>query len=78
MPCSVVSDLDLHCLPMSRFYRFNQVLYQQQRPDVRDKNSTTIYNHYPALVAQFDVHQTADQEVAGSTPVESATFFHGD
>ena len=32
----------------------------------------------PALVAHLDAHQTGDQEVAGSTPTESATFFRGD
>ena len=32
----------------------------------------------PALVAQLDVHRTGDQEVAGSTPAKSATFFCGD
>ena len=31
----------------------------------------------PALVAQLDVHPTGDQEVAGSTPAWSATFFRG-
>ena len=32
----------------------------------------------PALVAQLDAHLTGDQEVAGSTPARSATFFRGD
>ena len=32
----------------------------------------------PALVAQLDLHQTGDQEVAGLVPAGSATFFHGD
>ena len=27
---------------------------------------------------QLDAHPTGDQEVAGSTPSGSATFFHGD
>ena len=31
-----------------------------------------------ALVAQLDVRQTADQEVAGLTPAGSAIFFDGD
>ena len=31
----------------------------------------------PALVAQMAAHPTGDQEVAGSTPARSATFFHG-
>ena len=31
-----------------------------------------------ASVAHFDAYPTGDQEVAGSTPVGSATFFHGD
>ena len=31
----------------------------------------------PALVAQFDAHLTGDQEVVGSTPAGSATFFCG-
>ena len=30
------------------------------------------------LVAQLDEHTTGDQEVAGSTPARSATFFSGD
>ena len=29
-------------------------------------------------MAQFDARPTGDQEVAGSTPAESATFFRGD
>ena len=29
-------------------------------------------------VAHLDVHPTGDQEVAGLTPVGSATFFRGD
>ena len=32
----------------------------------------------PASVAQLDVHPTGDQEVAGLTPAQSATFFPGD
>ena len=32
----------------------------------------------PASVAQLDAHMTGDQEVAGSTPAGSATFFRGD
>ena len=32
----------------------------------------------PASVAQLDVHSTCDQEVVGSTPTRSATFFCGD
>ena len=32
----------------------------------------------PASVAKLDAHLTCDQEVAGSTLVGSATFFHGD
>ena len=31
-----------------------------------------------ALVVQLDARPTEDQEVAGSTPAGSATFFHGD
>ena len=31
-----------------------------------------------ASVAQLDVRPTGDQEVAGSTPTGSATFFRGD
>ena len=29
----------------------------------------------PALVDQSDAHPTGDQEVAGSTPIGSVTFF---
>ena len=29
-------------------------------------------------MAQLDARSTGDQEVAGSTPARSATFFHGD
>ena len=37
------------------------------------------YNsHWPALVARLDARPTGDQEVAGSTPAESAMFFCGD
>ena len=32
----------------------------------------------PAWVAQLDARPTCDQEVAGSSPVGSATFFCGD
>ena len=32
----------------------------------------------PASVAPLDAHPTGCQEVAGSTPAGSATFFHGD
>ena len=32
----------------------------------------------PASVAQSDARPTGDQEVAGSTPAGSATFFRGD
>ena len=31
-----------------------------------------------ASVVQLDAHPTGDQEVAGSTPASSATFFHRD
>ena len=31
-----------------------------------------------ASVAHLDAHPTGDQEVAGSTPAGSATFFRGD
>ena len=32
----------------------------------------------PTSVAQLDARPTGDQEVAGSTPAGSATFFRGD
>ena len=32
----------------------------------------------PTLVAQLDVHPTRDQEVAGLTQAEAATFFRRD
>ena len=32
----------------------------------------------PALVAQFDARLTGDQEIVGSTPAGTATFFSGD
>ena len=38
----------------------------------------TVKRKPPAWVAQLDAHPTGDQEVAGSTPALSATFFHGD
>ena len=38
----------------------------------------TVYYKSPASVAQLDARPTDDQEVAGSTSAESATFFHGD
>ena len=40
--------------------------------------SNTERTKQNASVAQFDAPPTGDQEVAGSTPAESATFFHGD
>ena len=36
------------------------------------------HNEGPASVAQLDARPTGDQEVAGSTPPKSATFFLGD
>ena len=36
-----------------------------------------LYADWPALVAQLDV-LNGDQDVAGSTPAGSATFFRGD
>ena len=33
---------------------------------------------HPTGFGGSDAHPTGDQEVAGSTPAESATFFHGD
>ena len=41
-------------------------------PDVTGTSSE------PASVAQLDACPTGDQEVAGSTPAVSATFFRGD
>ena len=39
----------------------------------------STHNIYvPASVAQLDGHSTSDQEVAGSTPAGSVTFFRGD
>ena len=38
----------------------------------------TVKRKQPAWVAQLDAHPTGDQEVVGSTPSGSATFFHGD
>ena len=32
----------------------------------------------PASVAPLGARPTGDQEVAGSTPARSTTFFHGD
>ena len=37
-----------------------------------------IFKYASASVAQLDAHPTGDQEVAGSNPVVSATFFPGD
>ena len=37
-----------------------------------------IYLDLPVLVDQLDAHLTGDQEVAGSIPAGSATFFCGD
>ena len=34
--------------------------------------------YQPASVAQLDAYLTGDQEVAGSNPARSATFFRGD
>ena len=35
-------------------------------------------DHWLTLVAQLDAHPTSDQEVVGSTPAGSATYFHRD
>ena len=32
----------------------------------------------PASIAQLNARPTGDQEIGGSTPSGSATFFHGD
>ena len=44
-------------------------------------NYTRIITKYSSSqlgsVAQMDARLTGDQEVAGSTPAGSATFFHG-
>ena len=37
-----------------------------------------LSEHWPASVAQLYARRTGDQEVACSTPVGAATFFHGD
>ena len=37
-----------------------------------------IHSGMPALVAQLDTCTTGDQEVTGSTPAGSATFFPRD
>ena len=37
-----------------------------------------ISGNVPASAAQLDARPTGDQEFAGSTPAESATFFRGD
>ena len=37
-----------------------------------------IETRMPASMAQLDAHPTGDEEVAGSTPAGSATFFRGD
>ena len=34
--------------------------------------------HLPASVAQLDAQLTGNQELVGSTPAGSATFFRGD
>ena len=33
---------------------------------------------WPAAVSQLDARPTGDQEVAGSTPTRSATFYRGE
>ena len=40
--------------------------------------SVTSRLRRPASVAQTDARPTGDQEVAGSRPAGSATFFRGD
>ena len=37
-----------------------------------------LFDFEPASVAQLDARPTGNQEVAGSTPAGSATFFRGD
>ena len=46
---------------------------ESQLPD-----KVKYHNIRPASVAQLDARPTGDQEVAGSTPAGSATFFRGD
>ena len=42
------------------------------------KVSQNYHKILPVSVAQMDARSTGDQEVAGSTPAGSATFFRGD
>ena len=42
------------------------------------KRQIRLQEVMPGSVAQLDACPTEDQEVAGSTPAKSATFFHGD
>ena len=54
--------------------------YTNSTDDVRGKATFTEHTCSlpPASVAQLDARPTGDQEVAGSTPAEVATFFCGD
>ena len=40
--------------------------------------SIKVFIQNPASLTQLDERPTGDQEVAGSTPAGSATFFRGD
>ena len=48
-------------------------LFNESIQHVKKKNVNTL--SYTASVAQLDAHSTGDQEVLGSTPAMSATFF---
>ena len=39
---------------------------------------TSVHSLWPASAAQLDTHLTSVQEVGGSIPARSATFFRGD
>ena len=64
---------------LSKYYRRLQIALIQSN-SAKKTVSLLNWNYYniPASVTQLDVHPTGDQEVAGSTPAGTATFFRGD
>ena len=55
-----------------------QTVQTQIRLLLKEQSDQGLHCLLPASVAQLDARLTGDQEVAGSTPAGSATFFRGD
>ena len=79
------TDLDLHCFQRQGISGFSRTrvnpLYTEYSPTLYIGSPVSVLGmscYILASVAQSDARPTWDQEVTGSTPAESATFFCGD